>query len=43
MNDYRVAGNHGEQFIEPHALTAAAGYDDGAEHEVKKLEAMPSS
>jgi hypothetical protein len=30
VSDHRFAGDWGKQFIEPHALAAAAGYDDGA-------------
>src|SRR5215469_7226965 len=28
MSDHRFASDYSEQFIEPHALAAAAGYDD---------------
>jgi len=37
MSDHRFASDYSEQFIEPHALAAAAGYDDGTEHSVKGL------
>ena len=30
VSDDRLARDYGKQFIEPHALAAAAGYDDGA-------------
>jgi hypothetical protein len=29
MGNYRFARDYGKQFIKPHALAAAAGYDDG--------------
>src|SRR5262245_17565043 len=29
VSDHRFARDHGKQFIEAHALAAAAGYDDG--------------
>jgi hypothetical protein len=29
VSDYRLTSNYGKQFVEPHALAAAAGYDDG--------------
>jgi hypothetical protein len=30
VSDYWFARDYGKQLIEPHALAAAAGYDDGA-------------
>ena len=30
VGDHWFARDYGKQFIEPHALAAAAGYDDGA-------------
>ena len=30
VSDHRLARDYGKQFIEPHALAAAAGYNDGA-------------
>jgi hypothetical protein len=32
MSDHRFPRDYGKQFIEPHALAAAAGYNDGADH-----------
>jgi len=29
VSDYRFTSNYGKQFVEPHALAAAARYDDG--------------
>src|SRR5215475_4214505 len=37
MSDYWFTSDYGKQFIEPHALAAAAGYDDGAKHNVEGL------
>jgi hypothetical protein len=36
MSDNRFARDCGKQFIEPHALAASAGYDDGAQHGIEK-------
>src|SRR4026207_1697827 len=36
MSDNRFACDYGKQFIEPHALTAAGGYNDGAQHGAEK-------
>jgi hypothetical protein len=37
VSDHWFPRDYGKQFIEAHALAAAAGDDDGTEHNVKAL------
>jgi hypothetical protein len=37
MSNHWFVRNCDEQFIEAHALAAAAGYDDGTKHSVERL------
>src|SRR6476469_2107368 len=42
VSDHWFARDRGKQFIEPHALAAAAGDDDGTQHGAEKKDPTPN-